>query len=90
QSFRRRILSQLAMPLIVVMTVIYCIAGWFNYQSKQQHFFSQLHEQAKDGAERLQAQMQQAQSNTQTLASSLSFQDWPQQPLPSYLFSILS
>lgn len=90
QTFRRRILSQLAVPLIVVMTVLYCIAGWLNYQNKQQHFYSQLHEQAKDAAERLSAQMQQAQSNTQTLARSLTFTNWQQDTLPVYLFNILS
>ncbi|WP_417763358.1 response regulator [Shewanella sp.] len=90
QTFRRRILSQLAMPLIVVMTIIYCVAGWLNYQSKQQHFFTQLHEQAKDAADRLQSQLQRARSNTQTLASSLSYTQWQRNSLPSYLFTILS
>ncbi|KFZ39130.1 histidine kinase [Shewanella mangrovi] len=90
QTFRRRILSQLAIPLIIVMTLIYCIAGWLNYQYQGNTFFSELEEQSEDAAQKLQSELFLAQSNTQTLASSLNNIQWQAAQLPNYLYDVLS
>lgn len=90
QTFRRRILSQLAIPLICILALMFCIAGWFNYSNQQQRFYANLHEQSQHAAKRLQAELSRADTNTQTLASMLTVTEWRKDELPTYLFNILS
>ncbi|MBO1271703.1 PAS domain S-box protein [Shewanella sp. 4t3-1-2LB] len=91
QTFRHRIISNLALPLIVMMTLLCGIAGWINYQEKQQAYFAELRTTAHNAAQKLQFSLKLAQSDTQTLASSLdNFDDKDRAFPPNYLYAMLT
>ena len=71
RTFRSRILLQIAIPLISIMTVISGITGWYNYQEEEKAFFADLAEKADFAAKRLEFELSLAQRDSQTLAYSL-------------------
>ncbi|QSX31754.1 PAS domain S-box protein [Shewanella cyperi] len=71
RSFRSKILSQIAVPLTLIMIVVYGITGWFHYHEKEQQFFTDLSVRADFGAKRLEYILSLAQRDTQTLAYNL-------------------
>lgn len=71
RTFRSRILSHIALPLILVMTGVYGINIWFNYVSSEKKLYDNLQQEARHSASRLQFLLEQAESNTQGLADFL-------------------
>lgn len=71
RTFRSRILLQIAIPLITIMTVVSGVTGWFNYQDEEKAFFTDLAEKADFAAKRLEFELSLAQRDTQTLAFDL-------------------
>lgn len=91
QTFRHRIISHLALPLIIMMTLLCGIAGWINYQEKQQAYFAELRATAHNAAQKLQFSLKLAQADTQTLASSLDNFDGKSRDIqPNYLYAMLT
>lgn len=72
RTFRSKILSHIALPLIVVMTVVYGVSAWFRYQTLQTQFYSSLTQQANYAASHLQQIVDHAQDNTLALADFIS------------------
>lgn len=42
RTFRSKILSHIALPLILIMTAVYGINAWFNYLSAERKLYDSL------------------------------------------------
>lgn len=73
RTFRSRILSHIALPLILIMATVYGITSWFNYLSIEQRLYDNLAQQSAHSASRLQFLLEHAQANTQGLADFIGF-----------------
>lgn len=73
RTFRSRILSHIALPLILIMTGVYGVNAWFNYVSAEKHLYENLTQEADDLAYRLQFLLEHAQANTQSLSDFIGF-----------------
>ncbi|ABM01155.1 PAS domain S-box protein [Shewanella amazonensis] len=74
-TFRSRILFQIAVPLIIIMTGVSGVTGWLNYKAEEKAFFADLAEKADFAAKRLEFELTLAQQDTQTLAFTLGHLD---------------
>ncbi|AZQ11907.1 PAS domain S-box protein [Shewanella khirikhana] len=72
RTFRSRILLQIALPLIVLMTGVSLVTAWLDYQATKKTFFVDLAEKADFAAKRLEFELTLAQRDTQALAFSLT------------------
>ncbi|MCH1929620.1 PAS domain S-box protein [Shewanella sp. A25] len=68
RTFRSRILSHIALPLILIMTGVYMINAWFSYRSSEIIVYEKLSQDSAAAATRLQQLLERAQANTQGLA----------------------
>lgn len=73
RTFRSRILSHIALPLILIMTGVYGVNSWFKYQALEKTLYEKLEQQASHSASRLQLILEHAQANTQGLADFIGF-----------------
>lgn len=73
RTFRSKILSHIALPLILIMTVVYGVTSWFNYLSLEKRFYDNLVLQSANSASRLQLLLEHAQTNTQGIADFIGF-----------------
>lgn len=73
RTFRSRILSHIALPLILIMTAVYGITSWFNYLSLEKRLYDNLTQESTHSASRLQLLLEHAQANTQGLADFIGF-----------------
>lgn len=73
RTFRSRILSHIALPLILIMTGVYGVNSWFKYQTLEKTLYEKLEQQASHSASRLQLILEHAQANTQGLADFIGF-----------------
>lgn len=73
RTFRSRILSHIALPLILIMTGVYGVNSWFKYQAVEKALYKKLEQQASDSAYRLQLILENAQTNTQGVADFIDF-----------------
>ncbi|MCG9695631.1 PAS domain S-box protein [Shewanella sp. Isolate11] len=71
RSFRSRILSQIALPLIGIMAIVYGVSAWYNYQAEEQYIYDDLGHQTESVARRLQVFFSSAEKDTQTIAEML-------------------
>ncbi|RAS65332.1 hypothetical protein DET48_10744 [Vibrio diazotrophicus] len=70
-TFRNRILSHIALPLIAIMLVIYGINAYSGYHAAQQSLFDKLTQEAHYASNRLNHILNNAQSTTQGFADFL-------------------
>ncbi|MGS0676330.1 PAS domain S-box protein [Shewanella sp. 125m-1] len=75
RSFRSRILSQIALPLIAIMTVVFSINAWLNYQDEEQDIYEQLGQKAQSAALHLEYFLETAETDTRSIADFLSEAD---------------
>ncbi|QQX80909.1 PAS domain S-box protein [Shewanella sp. KX20019] len=75
RTFRSRILSQIAFPLIAIMAVVFSINAWFNYQAEEKYIYDDLEQQAENIAGRIQFFLLAAQNDTRSVADLLSEAD---------------
>ncbi|MCD8560364.1 MAG: PAS domain S-box protein, partial [Shewanella xiamenensis] len=73
RTFRSKILSHIALPLILIMAAVYGITSWFNYLSLEKRLYDHLAQQSAHSASRLQLLLEHAQTNTQGLADFIGF-----------------
>lgn len=73
RTFRSKILSHIALPLILIMAAVYGITSWFNYLSLEKRLYVHLAQQSAHSASRLQLLLEHAQTNTQGLADFIGF-----------------
>ena len=78
RTFRSRILSHIALPLILVMTGVYGINTWMNYVASEQRLYDQLTLDATHSASRLKQILENAQSSTQGLGDFLAYSTYAQ------------
>ncbi|MCL1057443.1 PAS domain S-box protein [Shewanella gelidimarina] len=71
RTFRSRILSQIALPLIAIMAVVFSINGWFNYQAEEKYIYDDLEKKAENIARRIQFFLLSAQNDTRSIADLL-------------------
>ncbi|MBT1443760.1 PAS domain S-box protein [Shewanella sp. JM162201] len=72
KTFKTRILLQIALPLIVLMTALAAVNGWFDYQQTRKDFFADLAEKANYAAGRLESELNFTERDTRTLAFALT------------------
>ncbi|WP_372871197.1 PAS domain S-box protein [Shewanella sp.] len=90
-TFRSRILFQIAVPLIIIMTGVSGVSGWFNYKAAEKAFFIDLAEKSEFAAKRLEFELTLAQQDTQTLAFTLGHLEARQQLQQApFLYQLLS
>lgn len=53
RTFRSKILSHIALPLILIMAAVYGITSWFNYLSLEKRLYDHLAQQSAHSASRL-------------------------------------
>ncbi|MCU8085378.1 PAS domain S-box protein [Shewanella sp. SM23] len=73
RTFRSRILSHIALPLILIMASVYGVNAWFSYISTENRLYHSLTQEASHSASRLQFLLEHAQANTQGLADFIGF-----------------
>ncbi len=73
RTFRSRILSHIALPLILIMASVYGVNAWFSYISSENRLYHSLTQEASHSASRLQFLLEHAQANTQGLADFIGF-----------------
>ncbi|WP_425289070.1 hypothetical protein [Shewanella xiamenensis] len=73
RTFRSKILSHIALPLILIMTAVYGINAWFNYLSAERKLYDSLAQESNHSAYRLQLLLEHAQANTQGVADFIGF-----------------
>lgn len=73
RTFRSRILSHIALPLILIMASVYAVNAWFSYLSSEKRLYHSLTQEASHSASRLQLLLEHAQANTQGLADFIGF-----------------
>ncbi|MCE9679300.1 PAS domain S-box protein [Shewanella sp. AS1] len=71
RSFRSRILSLIAIPLIGIMAIAYGITAWFNYQAEEKYIYDELARQADNVARRMQLFLSSAEKDTQAISEML-------------------
>lgn len=72
RTFRSRILSHIAMPLIAIMAIVFSINAWFNYQAEEKYIYDDLAKQADNAARRLHFFLSTAEKDTNAIADLLS------------------
>lgn len=72
RTFRSRILSQMALPLIAIMAVVFSVNAWFNYQDEEQDIYQYIGQKAESAALHLQHFLVTAETDTRSLAELLS------------------
>ncbi|MCL1050258.1 PAS domain S-box protein [Shewanella abyssi] len=75
RTFRSRILSQIAFPLIAIMAVVFSVNAWFNYQAEEKYIYDDLEKQAETIARRIHFFLLSAQNDTRSVADLLSEAD---------------
>ncbi|WOT05619.1 PAS domain S-box protein [Shewanella youngdeokensis] len=75
RTFRSRILSQMALPLIAIMAVVFSVNAWFNYQQEEDYIYQELDKKAENIARQLQYFLISAQNDTRSFADLLSESD---------------
>ncbi|MDT3321846.1 PAS domain S-box protein [Shewanella sp. SP1S2-4] len=73
RTFRSRILSHIALPLILIMASVYGVNAWFSYISSENRLYHSLTQEASHSASRLQFLLEHAEANTQGLADFIGF-----------------
>ncbi|MBP6519165.1 PAS domain S-box protein [Shewanella sp.] len=73
RTFRSRILSHIALPLILIMASVYGVNAWFSYISSENRLYHSLTQEASHSASRLQFLLEHAQAKTQGLADFIGF-----------------
>lgn len=73
RTFRSKILSHIALPLILIMAGVYGINSWFNYLSAERKLYDTLAQESNHSAYRLQLLFEHAQANTQGVADFIGF-----------------
>ncbi|MCT7947112.1 PAS domain S-box protein [Shewanella septentrionalis] len=73
RTFRSRILSHIALPLVLIMASVYAVNAWFSYLSTENRLYHSLTQEASHSASRLQLLLEHAQANTQGLADFIGF-----------------
>ncbi|MGL6123121.1 MAG: PAS domain S-box protein, partial [Shewanella sp.] len=73
RTFRSRILSHIALPLILIMASVYSVNAWFSYISSENRLYHSLTQEASHSASRLQFLLEHAQADTQGLADFIGF-----------------
>ncbi|WP_028765644.1 PAS domain S-box protein [Shewanella fidelis] len=71
RTFRSRILSQIALPLIAIMALVFSVNAWFNYQAEERDIYRHLEQRAENVALRLQHFLQAAETDTGSIADFL-------------------
>ena len=71
RTFRSRILSQIALPLIGIMAIVFSINAWFNYQAEEQYIYDDLTLQADNIARRIEFFLKSAETDTRSIADLL-------------------
>ncbi|WP_192022097.1 PAS domain S-box protein [Shewanella sp. WPAGA9] len=74
-SFRSRILAYIALPLILIMGLVYGFHGWINYQEYERDTYLRLEQQAVLSANHLNFVMDSIQNNTRGLSDYLTYVD---------------
>ncbi|WP_144212768.1 PAS domain S-box protein [Shewanella donghaensis] len=74
-SFRSRILAYIALPLILIMAVIYGFNGWINYLQHEEDVYQRLEQQASLSANHLNFVLDSVQSTTRGLTDYLTYVD---------------
>ncbi|QYJ88117.1 PAS domain S-box protein [Shewanella mesophila] len=72
RTFRSRILSHIALPLIAIMAIVFSINAWFNYQAEEKYIYDDLAKQADNAARRMQFFLSTAAKDTKAIADLLS------------------
>lgn len=73
RTFRSKILSHIAMPLVLIMTTAYGINNWFEYVFLEKKLYDNLAQKSTNSADRLQRQLEHAQAVTQDIADFIGF-----------------
>ena len=73
RTFRSKILSHIALPLILIMAGVYAVNAWFSYLSTEKRLYHSLTQEVGHSAYRLQRLLEYAQANTQGLADFIGF-----------------
>ena len=73
RTFRSKILSRIALPLILIMAGVYAVNAWFSYLSTEKRLYHSLTQEVGHSAYRLQRLLEYAQANTQGLADFIGF-----------------
>ncbi|MCL1092208.1 PAS domain S-box protein [Shewanella kaireitica] len=71
RTFRSRILSQIALPLIGIMAIVFSINAWFNYRAEEQYIYDDLEQQADNIARRIEFLLKSAETDTRSIADLL-------------------
>lgn len=72
RTFRSRILSQMALPLIAIMAVVFGVNAWINYQDEEQDIYQYLGQKAESAALRLQHFLITAETDTRSFSELLT------------------
>ncbi|WP_299569979.1 PAS domain S-box protein [uncultured Shewanella sp.] len=74
-SFRSRILAYIALPLILIMALVYGFNGWINYQEHENDVYDRLEQQAVLSANHLNFVLDSVQNTTRGLSDYLTYID---------------
>ncbi|MEZ9139677.1 MULTISPECIES: PAS domain S-box protein [unclassified Shewanella] len=74
-SFRSRILAFIALPLILIMTLVYGFNGWINYLEHEEDVYQRLEQQAVLSANHLNFVLDSVQNTTRGLSDYLTYID---------------
>ncbi|WP_153912677.1 PAS domain S-box protein [Shewanella sp. TC10] len=74
-SFRSRILAYIALPLILIMALVYGFNGWINYQEHEKDVYQRLEQQAVLSANHLSFVLDSVQNTTRGLSDYLTYVD---------------
>ncbi|ABV85956.1 PAS domain S-box protein [Shewanella pealeana] len=72
RTFRSRILSQMALPLIAIMAAVFSVNAWFNYQDEEQDIYQYIGQKAEGAALRLQHLLVTAETDTRSFSEFLT------------------
>ncbi|GIU25386.1 PAS domain S-box protein [Shewanella sp. MBTL60-007] len=79
RTFRSRILSQMALPLIAIMAVVFGVNAWINYQDEEQDIYQHLNQKAESAALRLQYFLITAETDTRSFSEFLTEMGSPEE-----------